>query len=581
MSDSSSIIPECSSAPNVPTHEAEKIAGKGADLHSSLELRTVSVMTTALPAASPLQRTRKKLWKIVAVAAVVVMVAGGGAYAVYANFFQRGASSPEAVMGSLSKAISNKDITTLYKMVSPEEIDTISESSEVIKNSGGGELGQNTKNRRTNPGSLISNEAISQYLESIHVSTSKMNYDVDQKSENIAVAKISSWNLKISVGQDLASNLRARYQNAKGVSLSRDESNFFDDLDLSRASYDGDVAKSFSESIPLEIVMVRESGRWYVSPLMTMAQWSYQDRVHYRPKVEHPNYSADFNKVSGAKTAEGAVEQLTEEILGAHRPSDLLRPEVTNLLAVPERRLVMVYGPTLIGGDDRYSEPLSRQINIDWSLESTDIGNGRAVVRPGKTKVVLNPDNEYNEITLSFDDGEVDVTTSANSNNTRSVDFTRELANPERLGLVAENKDGTWCISTSKTIVNVFNLKPSRSALSDLSKTLSDLGVGERTADDVADIIASSTAIAAPVLVVADIADQIQDIEWTRDDYSSGDSNDAYFSRCSDGEMGACDSLYLSSPSGTYEESYGKSCGGRNYTMTSGGQCESTYGRRY
>ena len=67
MSDSSSIIPECSSAPNVPTHEAEKIAGKGADLH--------------------LQRTRKKLWKIVAVAAVVVMVAGGGAYAVYANFF--------------------------------------------------------------------------------------------------------------------------------------------------------------------------------------------------------------------------------------------------------------------------------------------------------------------------------------------------------------------------------------------------------------------------------------------------------------------------------------------------------------
>ena len=126
MSDSSSIIPECSSAPNVPTHEAEKIAGKGADLHSSLELRTVSVMTTALPAASPLQRTRKKLWKIVAVAAVVVMVAGGGAYAVYANFFQRGASSPEAVMGTLSKAISNKDITTLYKMVSPEEIDTIS-----------------------------------------------------------------------------------------------------------------------------------------------------------------------------------------------------------------------------------------------------------------------------------------------------------------------------------------------------------------------------------------------------------------------------------------------------------------------
>ena len=525
--------------------------------------------------------SRKRMRRIVVVVAVVMMVVGGGAYAIYVNLFQRGASSPEAVMESLSQAISNKDVTTLYKMVSPEEIDTITESSEAIKNSGSGEFGQKAKGRRADPGSLISNDAISQYLESISVTSSTMTYDVDYKSEDVAIAKISSWPLKVSINQNLVSNLRTRYQDAKGVSLSRDENSFFDNLDLSHANYDGDLAKNFLENIPLEVVMVRESGRWYVSPLMTVAQWSYQDRANSDFKVDSPDYSAVFNEAEGAKSAEGAVEQLVEEALDARRPSDLLKPEVTNLLALPERRLVMVYGPAFIGDDGRYSEPLSRQVRIDWSLESTDIGSGRTVVRPGKSKIVLNSDNDNNEVTLLFNDGEVDVITSAVHNNTDSIDFTRELANPEQLGLVAENKGGTWYVSTSKTIVNVFNLKPSRGALNDLSNALSGLGLGADNADDLADTIASSVAIAVPVLVVADIADQLQDVEWTRTEYSSSDSSDTNFGRCSDGEMEACDSLYFSSQPGTYDESYGKSCGNRDYAMTYGGQCESTYGSRY
>ena len=242
--------------------------------------------------------------------AVVMMVVGGGAYAIYVNLFQRGASSPEAVMESLSQAISNKDVTTLYKMVSPEEIDTITESSEAIKNSGSGEFGQKAKGRRADPGSLISNDAISQYLESISVTSSTMTYDVDYKSEDVAIAKISSWPLKVSINQNLVSNLRTRYQDAKGVSLSRDENSFFDNLDLSHANYDGDLAKNFLENIPLEVVMVRESGRWYVSPLMTVAQWSYQDRANSDFKVDSPDYSAVFNEAEGAKSAEGAVEEL-------------------------------------------------------------------------------------------------------------------------------------------------------------------------------------------------------------------------------------------------------------------------------
>ena len=50
---------------------------------------------------------------------------------------------------------------------------------------------------------------------------------------------------------------------------------------------------------------------------------------------------------------------------------------------------------------------------------------------------------------------------------------------------------------------------------------------------------------------------------------------------CSAGDMGDCDSLYYLSSYGSADESFGKSCGGRNYSMRSGGECKSTYGSRY
>ena len=58
-------------------------------------------------------------------------------------------------------------------------------------------------------------------------------------------------------------------------------------------------------------------------------------------------------------------------------------------------------------------------------------------------------------------------------------------------------------------------------------------------------------------------------------------SNSGLRDSCSKGDMGDCDSLYYLSPSGSSEESFGKSCGGRDYSMSYGGSCKSTYGSRY
>ena len=547
---------------------------------------TAAMGTPPPPPARAGGKRRRKKWVPIAAVLAVVLAVGGGTFAVYTYLTQRGAASPDEVMSTVSQAIADKDIISMFKMVSPSEIDTVADSADAIRDGGSDSRKGSSK---ADPGALLSKDAINNYLEALDVSTSDMTYTVDQKSDDLAVATISSWHLDVRVDQSLADTLRTRYQSAKGSSLTDDEEEFFSDLDFSDLSYDGDVADDFRDDIPLEIVMIKEDGRWFISPLMTSAQWNYRDRAQWDDDVEAPNYEADFSSVKGADSPEAAVQNLTEAILDARRPSDMLEDNVTGLLSLPERRLAMVYGPVMVGDDRKFSERASENVKIDWDLTSTDIGGGQAVVQPGNSKITLNPDDEDEKITFEFKGNTMKVTTPASENNTASVDFTRQLKDPDRLGVVVEKSDGTWHVSSSGTIVNIFNLRPSERALDKFSDTLEDLGVDPDDSDDLADTITQSVAIATPILVGVDIAEQLQDVEWRepyRPSYDSYDSYSGYstadyYSQCTSGDMFACDRLYYASSSGSFDESYGRSCGGRNYSLDYGGQCESRYGRWY
>ena len=541
------------------------------------------------PPARASGKRRRKKWVPIAAVLAAVLAVGGGAFAVYTYLTQRGAASPDEVMSTVSQAIADKDIISMFKMVSPSEIDTVADSADAIRDGGSDSRKGSSK---ADPGALLSKDAINNYLEALDVSTSDMTYTVDQKSDDLAVATISSWHLDVRVDQSLADTLRTRYQSAKGSSLTDDEEEFFSNLDFSDLSYDGDFAEDFSEDfnnegIPLEIVMIKEDGRWYISPLLTSAQWSYQTQTKWDDDVESPNYDADFDSVKGADSPEAAVQNLTEAILDARRPSDMLEDNVTGLLSLPERRLAMVYGPVMVGDDRKFSERASENVKIDWDLTSTGIGGGQAVVQPGNSKITLNPDDEDEKITFEFKGNTMKVTTPASENNTASVDFTRQLKDPDRLGVVVEKSDGTWHVSSSGTIVNIFSLRPSERALDKFSDTLEDLGVDSDDSDELVDTITQSVAIATPILVGVDIAEQLQDVEW-RDSYSydsydtySGSSTDSYYDQCTSGDMVACDRLYVMSSSGSFDESYGRSCGGRDYSLNYGGACESKYGRWY
>ena len=64
-----------------------------------------STDVTSEPELPSQRATKSKLRRIITVVIVAVIAVGGGTYAIYAHFYQRGASSPEAVIDSISRAI--------------------------------------------------------------------------------------------------------------------------------------------------------------------------------------------------------------------------------------------------------------------------------------------------------------------------------------------------------------------------------------------------------------------------------------------------------------------------------------------
>ena len=149
-----------------------------------------------------LVRARRRPFRsaVTAVLAVVLAV-GGGTFAVYTYLTQRGAASPDEVMSTVSQAIADKDIISMFKMVSPSEIDTVADSADAIRDGGSDSRKGSSK---ADPGALLSKDAINNYLEALDVSSSEMTYSVDQKSDDLAIATISSWHLDVRVDQSLA-----------------------------------------------------------------------------------------------------------------------------------------------------------------------------------------------------------------------------------------------------------------------------------------------------------------------------------------------------------------------------------------
>ncbi|WP_394159454.1 hypothetical protein [Galactobacter valiniphilus] len=422
--------------------------------------------------------------------AVALAAAGFGGFALVAQASQRGADSATSAIERLDKGFREKNLMELAKLVSPSEARPFFENLKALGiDSGLDKLASNSKV----PFGELDVEGMQQVFDSITIENSKMDFTVSEKSSTIALAELTSWKLKLSVDKgkfvDAVINLQER-GGAKDTGKLREEmTKALKDEDM---SYDGDVVAESKEKA--SIALVKEKDRWYFSPLMTAAEAAYRAGG----SDSAPRYDANVEGAAGKGSPSEAVTAVAETLRTLSGPRDLLSDEFASLLALPERRMIMVYGNTL-GESADFNEEQGRpeHFKAEWRLSEHKVNDNLAIVGPGTSKLTFNGDSSD---TVTFDGAKV-------TSEGKTVDFGRVLTNPNRLGVATVRENGTWHVSTLDTLTNLAALHGNERGVSLAEKLITK--VGEDNGIKWSDVDERSRAILGGLMFVFDSAEQI------------------------------------------------------------------------
>ena len=403
---------------------------------------------------APQQGAKKSRGKMAAIISVIVVavlvVIGGGAFAL--TRFLPGAggfATPNALANSVSSAFDSNKLANLAPALAPSELEAATLWQKDYKANGKADW---TK--------LMSPEAMADYIGQIDISKSTIEHTVDEKSENLSLITITKWEGEITVKPELADKFREYYEQAKGDKLPAAESKMFDDLkrEISEEpNYSGNILQRLFNTDKLTLVSVKEGGKWYISPVMTMAE----QMVSYSSVT--PNYGADFTNVEGAKSPEEAVSGMVDALRNGAGMGD---KDFYRFLDLPERRVAAVYGGSGSTGG------VGDSIQVNWGLTSTKVSGG-AVVNFGTTSITFDGSYkvEFNNDTVTY--SYTDSSSGYNSRYTspkpqsQTVRFTEGLVNPERLGVFAVQDNTGWHVSFISTIGNLTLLEATDAAVNE------------------------------------------------------------------------------------------------------------------
>lgn len=440
---------------------------------------------------APQQGAKKSRGKMAAIISVIVVavlvVIGGGAFAL--TRFLPGAggfATPNALANSISSAFDSNKLANLAPALAPSELEAATLWQKDYKANGKADW---TK--------LMSPEALADYIGQIDISKSTIEHTVDEKSDNLSLITITKWEGEITVKPELADKFRENYEKAKGDKLTADESKMFDDLKRQiseEPNYSGNILQRLFNTDKLTLVSVKEGGKWYISPVMTMAE----QMVSYSSVT--PNYSADFTNVEGAKSPEEAVSGMVDALRNGAGMGD---KDFYRFLDLPERRVAAVYGGSGSTGG------VGDSIQVNWGLTSTKVSGG-AVVNFGTTSITFDGSYkvEFNNDTVTY--SYADSGSSYNSRYTSSkpqsqtVRFTEGLVNPERLGVFAVQDNTGWHVSFISTVGNLNLLEATDAAVNEAVNGMSSsFGSGSSVStNELRDMATTNKPVGAMLVIV-------------------------------------------------------------------------------
>ena len=440
---------------------------------------------------TPQQGAKKSRGKMAAIISVIVVavlvVIGGGAFAL--TRFLPGAggfATPNALANSISSAFDSNKLANLAPALAPSELEAATLWQKDYKANGKADW---TK--------LMSPEALADYIGQIDISKSTIEHTVDEKSDNLSLITITKWEGEITVKPELADKFRENYEKAKGDKLTADESKMFDDLKRQiseEPNYSGNILQRLFNTDKLTLVSVKEGGKWYISPVMTMAE----QMVSYSSVT--PNYGADFTNVEGAKSPEEAVSGMVDALRNGAGMGD---KDFYRFLDLPERRVAAVYGGSGSTGG------VGDSIQVNWGLTSTKVSGG-AVVNFGTTSITFDGSYkvEFNNDTVTY--SYADSGSSYNSRYTSSkpqsqtVRFTEGLVNPERLGVFAVQDNTGWHVSFISTVGNLNLLEATDAAVNEAVNGMSSsFGSGSSVStNELRDMATTNKPVGAMLVIV-------------------------------------------------------------------------------
>lgn len=440
---------------------------------------------------APQQGAKKSRGKMAAIISVIVVavlvVIGGGAFAL--TRFLPGAggfATPNALANSISSAFDSNKLANLAPALAPSELEAATLWQKDYKANGKADW---TK--------LMSPEALADYIGQIDISKSTIEHTVDEKSDNLSLITITKWEGEITVKPELADKFRENYEKAKGDKLTADESKMFDDLKRQiseEPNYSGNILQRLFNTDKLTLVSVKEGGKWYISPVMTMAE----QMVSYSSVT--PNYGADFTNVQGAKSPEEAVSGMVDALRNGAGMGD---KDFYRFLDLPERRVAAVYGGSGSTGG------VGDSIQVNWGLTSTKVSGG-AVVNFGTTSITFDGSYkvEFNNDTVTY--SYADSGSSYNSRYTSSkpqsqtVRFTEGLVNPERLGVFAVQDNTGWHVSFISTVGNLNLLEATDAAVNEAVNGMSSsFGSGSSVStNELRDMATTNKPVGAMLVIV-------------------------------------------------------------------------------
>ncbi|MDU2794136.1 MAG: hypothetical protein E7C13_05805 [Actinomyces sp.] len=438
---------------------------------------------------APQQGAKKSRGRMAAIISVIVVavlvVIGGGAFAL--TRFLPGAggfATPNALANSVSSAFDSNKLANLAPALAPSELEAATLWQKDYKANGKADW---TK--------LMSPEAMADYIGQIDISKSTIEHTVDEKSENLSLITITKWEGEITVKPELADKFREYYEKAKGDKLTADESKMFDDLkrDISEEpNYSGNILQRLFNTDKLTLVSVKEGGKWYISPVMTMAE----QMVSYSSVT--PNYGADFTNVEGAKSPEEAVSGMVDALRNGAGMGD---KDFYRFLDLPERRVAAVYGGSGSTGG------VGDSIQVNWGLTSTKVSGG-AIVNFGTTSITFDGSYkvEFNNdtVTYSYADSSSSSRYTSPKPQSQTVRFTEGLVNPERLGVFAVQDNTGWHVSFISTVGNLTLLEATDAAVNEAVNGMSSsFGSGSSVStNELRDLATTNKPVGAMLVIV-------------------------------------------------------------------------------